>query len=424
MKKYLYIICGCLVFLSCRREFEAPVPDTAWDLFDSPSATRLASFTRNKTEGVYTLDEGADAFGSLTAAKWSYTANGTDTVYHLSFFLGRAGAYFICEGKQRDSSILLNGYWRRMTTTETGKVRLTITKEAGARHLLQQTPFNPATDNMTISGVYSLGNTTPDLPITLRYTRPLRTIASFEVLAHRGGGRSADLLPASENSMEMIKLASQFGATGIEIDVRMTKDGVPILFHDATLNERVIQKNGLLGPIENYTFNQLQTLVRLPKGERIPTLRQALDAVVYSTPLDFVWLDTKYNGSLQILKDIQAEYRAKAASINRSLDIVIGIPDKDVLKNFKQLPSYQNVPSLVELEQQDVRDVNARVWAPQWTLGLQNDEVAQTQSEGRRAFTWTLDVPENIEDYMKQGRFNGILSNYPSIVAYYYYVAP
>jgi len=424
MKKYLYLICSGVIFLSCKREFDAPIPDTAWDLFDSPTATPLASFTRNKTEGVYTLEQGADAFGNLTAAKWSYTANGNDTVYHLSFFLGRAGAYFICEGKQRDSSILLNGYWRRMTTTETGKVRLTITKEAGARHLLRQALFNPATDNITITGVYSLGNTTPDLPITLRYTRPLRTITSFEVLAHRGGGRSADLLPASENSVEMIKLASQFGATGIEIDVRMTKDGVPILFHDATLNERVIQKNGLLGPIENYTFNQLQTLVRLPKGERIPTLRQALDAVVYNTPLDFVWLDTKYNGSLQILRDIQAEYRAKAATINRSLEIMIGIPDKDVLKNFRQLPSYQNVPSLVELEQQDVRDVNARIWAPQWTLGLQNDEVAQMQAEGRRAFTWTLDVPENIQEYMKQGRFNGILSNYPSIVAYYYYVAP
>lgn len=424
MKKYLYLISGCLFFLSCKRDFEAPIPDTAWELFDSPAATSLANFTRNKTEGVYTLEQGADAFGGLTAARWSYTANGTDTVYHLSFFFERAGAYFICEGKQRDSSILLNGYWRRMLTTETGKVRLTITKEAGGRHLLRQTPFNPLTDNITITGVYSLGNTTPDLPITLRYTRPLRKIASFEVLAHRGGGRSADLLPASENSVEMIRLASQFGATGIEIDVRMTKDGVPILFHDATLNERVIQKNGLLGPIENYTFQQLQTLVRLPKGERIPTLRQALDAVVYNTPLDFVWLDTKYNGSLQILKDIQAEYRSKAAAINRSLEIVIGIPDKDVLKNFKQLPSYQNVPSLVELEQQDVRDVNARVWAPQWTLGLQNDEVAQMQSEGRRAFTWTLDVPENIQEYMKQGRFNGILSNYPSIVAYYYYVAP
>ena len=189
------------------------------------------------------------------------------------------------------------------------------------------------------------------------------------MLAHRGGGRTADLLPASENSVEMIKLASRFGATGVEIDVRMTKDGVPILFHDATLNERVVQQNGLLGPIENYTYQQLQTLVRLTNGEHIPTLRQALEAVVYNTPLDFVWLDTKYNGPMQVMKDLQAEFRAKASAINRTLEIVIGIPDENVLKNFKQLSSYQNIPSLVELDKNIAQEVNARIWAPQWTLG-------------------------------------------------------
>jgi glycerophosphoryl diester phosphodiesterase len=424
MKKFIYLLSSCIFFFACRREFTADIPDTTWDLFNSSAATTTDSFTRNKMEGVYTLTQGADAFGALTAAKWSYTASSTDTVYHLSFFMERASAYFICEGRRLDSTILLNGYWRRLTTTETGKVRLTISKEAGARHLLKDTAFNPARDSIIITGVYSNGATNPDIPLTLRYTRPLNKAKPFEILAHRGGGRTADLLPASENSVEMIRLAAQFGATGIEIDVRMTKDGVPILFHDATLNERAVQQNGLLGPIENYTFAQLQTLVRLPKGERIPTLRQALETVVYKTPLDFVWLDTKYDGSLQVMRDLQAEFLAKAAGINRTLQIVIGIPDEAALTNFKNLPNYQTIPSLVELEAADARSLNSRVWAPQWTLGLQNEEVQRMQSEGRRAFAWTMDVPENILQYMQQGYFNGILSNYPSLVAYYYYVAP
>ncbi len=72
MTKYLYLIGSCILFFSCSRKFEATLPDTAWELFDSPAATRLASFTRTKTEGVYTLEQGADAFGPLTAAKWSY----------------------------------------------------------------------------------------------------------------------------------------------------------------------------------------------------------------------------------------------------------------------------------------------------------------------------------------------------------------
>ncbi|HUC79978.1 MAG TPA: glycerophosphodiester phosphodiesterase, partial [Flavisolibacter sp.] len=410
-------------FASCSRDFEARIPDTSWDLFDSPAARKLLANTRNKTEGVYALEQGSVDFGPLAAVKWTYTANGPDTVYHLSFFLEKASAYFICEGREVDSTLLFNGYWRRLTTTETGIVRLSVTKENGSRFLLGNMPFNPPNDKIEITGVYGNGAATPAIPISLRYQRPLNS-RPFEILAHRGGGRTTDLLAASENSVEMIKLASQFGATGIEIDVRMTKDGVPILFHDATLNERAVQQNGLLGPIENYTFDQLQTLVRLPKGERIPTLRQALETVVYNTPLDLVWLDTKYDGSLQVLRDLQAEYLGKAAAINRRLEIVIGIPDEKALENFKKLPSYQTIPSLVELKAQNVRDINARVWAPQWTLGLQNDEVQRMQSEGRRAFTWTMDVPENILQYMQQGSFNGILSNYPSLVAYYYYVAP
>jgi glycerophosphoryl diester phosphodiesterase len=422
--KGIYVIAGCLLLLSCRREFEAPVPDTTWDLFNSATAKALPAFTRSKAEGVYAIEQGSTDFGGSAAAKWSYTVNGTDTVHHFSFFLESASTHFICEGKQLDSNILLNGYWRRVTTTETGRVRLTITKEAGARHLLSTAPFNPVTDSITITGSYTTGENTPDLPVLLRYTRPLNKAKPFHILAHRGGGRTADLLPASENSVEMIKLASRFGATGIEIDVRMTKDGIPVLFHDATLNERVIQKNGLLGPIENYSFEQLNTLVRLPEGERIPTLKQALEAVVYNTPLQFVWLDTKYDGSLQVMRDLQAEYMSKAAAIGRTLEIVIGLPDEKALANFKKLPSHQSIPSLVELDPQDVRDIDANVWAPQWTLGLQTEEVSRMRAEGRKAFTWTMDVPENILQYMKEGQFDGILSNYPSLVAYYYYVAP
>ncbi len=76
----------------------------------------------------------------------------------------------------------------------------------------------------------------------------------------------------------MIKKTPEFGSTGIEIDVRLTKDGVPVLYHDNTLNLRETQKSGLTGPIENYTYDQLSTFVRLVHGEKIPTLREALDA--------------------------------------------------------------------------------------------------------------------------------------------------
>lgn len=420
MKQAVYILLFCFFLFSCRRDFSAPVPDADWDLFFSAATRPLASSAFTKMDGVYAVEEGAGDFGPLAPAKWSYTVTGQDTTFHLSFFFGVDAAYMICEGRRLDSSILLNGYWRRLVGTETGKVQLTIPKDSGAAYMLRPEQTIPG-NTIYITGAYGSGNATPDLPLRFRFTRPIVRASMFEILAHRGGGRTADLLPASENSVEMLRLASRLGATGVEIDVQLTKDGVPVLFHDATLNERVVQKSGLLGPVKDYTFDQLSTLVRLTNGERIPTLRQALETIVYQTPLDFVWLDTKYNGDMQVLRDLQAEFRQKAAAINRQIEIVIGIPDKDVMANFKKLPSFQTIPSLVEYSEAEVNAVNARIWAPQWTLGLQDAEVDRQQAQGRRVFTWTMDIQKNISQYINEGRFNGILSNYPSLIAFTYY---
>jgi glycerophosphoryl diester phosphodiesterase len=47
------------------------------------------------------------------------------------------------------------------------------------------------------------------------------------VWAHRG---ASDLAP--ENSLEAFLLAAELGADGVELDVRLTRDGVPVLVHD------------------------------------------------------------------------------------------------------------------------------------------------------------------------------------------------
>jgi glycerophosphoryl diester phosphodiesterase len=418
--KYFFILTSFAFLFSCRRTFEAPIPDLAWDNFNSLSAVRLQNTQGQKMEGIYSFSDGSLDFGTEAAVKWSYTAIGSDTTYHLSFFCQKDVSYFICEGKRVDSSILLNGYWRRMIGTETGRVRLTITQQNGGAKILSALPL-ASTDNIVITGVYGDGEAVPDQPIQLQKMRPLFRATPFEIIAHRGGGRTSDLLPASENSVEIIRMASRFGATGVEIDVRMTSDGVPILYHDGTLNERLIQKNGMIGPIENYSYAQLSALVRLVKGERIPTLREALNAVVYNTPLRYVWLDTKYVGSLQKVRDLQVEFLQKATAIGRSVTITIGLPDRDAFESFKKLPNYQNIPSVNELTREEVREVNSPIWAPRFTLGLQNAEVAAVHAEGRKVFVWTLDIPASIQEYLTNGQFDGILSNYPSAVAYYYY---
>ena len=420
--KTCLILFACLVFFACRKEYSAPVPDwTNWDAFEAPNALPLPSQTHNAIEGVYDVSAGAETFGDKVAVKTSYVINNHDTTWHYSIFCGKDIGYFICEGRRVNSDILLNGYWRKMVSTETGIVRFTITAANGGSILLSQNP-NVTAGSVKVTGVFGNGENQPTDSISLVYNRKLNPSNSFQVIAHRAGGRTSDLLPASENSVAMIHKAAEYGATGVEIDIRLTKDDSMILYHDATINLRETEKSGLVGPIENYTYRELSNFIRLVRGEKIPTVRQALDAVIYETPIRFVYLDTKITTKLDQLQQIQSEYRTKAAAAGRNVEILIGIPAQDQLDNFLLLPGYTSTPSLCELSIDDVRKANSRVWAPRWTLGTQNEKVAEMHSEGRRVYVWTMDVPTYIDQYLDEGQLDGILTNYPSYVAYAHYI--
>lgn len=51
----------------------------------------------------------------------------------------------------------------------------------------------------------------------------------MKLIAHRGGRRGA------ENSIDALIHAARLGADAVECDLRRTRDGVPVIFHDDTL---------------------------------------------------------------------------------------------------------------------------------------------------------------------------------------------
>lgn len=403
--------------LGCGRNYETPVPYT----FDNtPGSGRFSYSIRQAMEGVYSVTTGSEQFGEQVAVKWTYIVNGSDTTHYVSIFTGTDGGFFSMEGASQTDSLVVKGFWRKLVNVENGLARLSLKVKRNGR--LQPYSSDLALgDTLVLNGMY--GNQSADSfqPLTLTYRRPLNK-SPFAIMAHRGGGRTSDLLPASENSIEIIKLASRLGATGIEIDVRYTKDGVPILYHDNTLNLRLIQKNGLAGPIEEYTYQQLSSLVRLINGEKIPTLEEALETVISNTSLDFVWLDTKYIGPMDKVQAIQQRFRQKALLARRNVRIVIGLPTTDALDSYEALSDKANTPILCELDTAITRRLNVRIWAPRWTLGSQTEEVKAMKAEGRTVFVWTLDEPEFIRKFVDENSFDGILSNYSPLVAYYHYV--
>jgi glycerophosphoryl diester phosphodiesterase len=93
---------------------------------------------------------------------------------------------------------------------------------------------------------------------------------SFPLLvAHRG-----DPLRHPENSIEGFLSALRLGADAVEFDVRLTRDSVPVIMHDADVS-RTTDGRGL---VHELTLSEIQTL-RLGATSRVPTLDDALEAV-------------------------------------------------------------------------------------------------------------------------------------------------
>jgi glycerophosphoryl diester phosphodiesterase len=262
-------------------------------------------------------------------------------------------------------------------------------------------------------------------PLTLSYKRSFSQKvkeSNFYILAHRGGGRNSDYLGVSENSIEMLNIAERFGTLGVEIDARLTKDGVPFIYHDGDINLRLCQKSVIWGNIEDFSWAQLRSFITLRNGEKIPSLREALEFVLEETNIKVVWLDTKDVDVVPASIALLTEINERAFNMGRNLKIYIGIPADDVYEKFIAQPNYRDVPSLCELSIDQVREANSLIWAPRWTQGTQTATVQQMQAEGRKVFTWTLDDENYIEQFINEGQFDGILTNYPTIVSYYHYI--
>ncbi|MBE0558810.1 MAG: glycerophosphodiester phosphodiesterase [Proteobacteria bacterium] len=311
----------------------------------------------------------------------------------------------------------------------TGLAQFVISKESGGRQLMGDPS---ASTDLILEGTVSDGDGRPTDPVVFRFERPIRPEVlsqKFSILAHRGGGRTSDFVPHSENTVELVRIAGWFGANGVEIDVRLTNDGVPVLYHDNTLNPRLVQKIPMIGRMEDYSFAQLRSFVRLINGEQIPTLDEVLKTVVYETNLKFVWLDSKTEDQdlVERMVPLLEQYTAEAANLagqglRDSLDIMVGVPSDNIYDELLRYPNYTSVPSIAEKDLDKALTLDSRVWAPLWSSGINEGDIAVAHSEGRRVITWTLDEPEFVRLYINSGLYDGILTNYPSIVAYYHYV--
>ncbi|KAK7019207.1 Glycerophosphocholine phosphodiesterase gpcpd1 [Halocaridina rubra] len=163
-------------------------------------------------------------------------------------------------------------------------------------------------------------------------------------VGHRGAGNSYHSEPKScanirENTVASLKYAAEIGADMVEFDVQLSKDLIPVIYHDfhaciALKRKKEQDQTDLLEiPIKDLTLSQLQALKVYHKTERglsrfrdedfedhqpFPTLQKALETVPYTCGfnVEVKWTMQLRDGTYELYHPLE---------LNRFLDLIIKV---------------------------------------------------------------------------------------------------
>lgn len=139
------------------------------------------------------------------------------------------------------------------------------------------------------------------------------------ITAHRGGH-----LRAPENSLAAIEEAVAEGADIVEIDIKVSVDGVPFLMHDQT----VTRTTGGDGDAEHLTYAQVRRLTLKGGQEPPPTLLEALRRTCGRVMVD---LDLKTERVAPIMAVVEG--------LGMSDQVIVFDGDSQVLRQVRMLSS-------------------------------------------------------------------------------------
>jgi len=132
----------------------------------------------------------------------------------------------------------------------------------------------------------------------LRHERVAERRKGTDVICHRGASEHAH-----ENTLEAFRATFELGGDGNEFDIRKTRDGVLVVFHDDMLDQRL----EAYGDVSDCTWDELQRFrFRNPGrfGEqcRIPTLVEVLD--LHRKYAGLMHLDIKRHGLDEAISEL------------------------------------------------------------------------------------------------------------------------
>ncbi|HEX9894672.1 MAG TPA: glycerophosphodiester phosphodiesterase family protein [Gemmatimonadales bacterium] len=240
------------------------------------------------------------------------------------------------------------------------------------------------------------------------------------IIAHRGASAEAP-----ENTLEAFRIAVAQGCDALELDVRLTRDGVAVVLHDPTLQRTTDRP----GDVARLTFGELQAADAgggfrsedgsrpfAGRGIRIPAVAQVLEEFPHLPLLVEIKAPEAQHAVARDLERANAAGRCVVAAFNRgALDVLrrepflIGADRREVATLYTRTRLGLATPM-----------PRCRCYAVPWRW-RDRIEVPSTgfinaaRRHDRPVHVWTVDQPEVAKELWKRGA-SGIITNRPGLI--------
>ncbi len=214
------------------------------------------------------------------------------------------------------------------------------------------------------------------------------------IIGHRGA-RSL----APENTTAGINKALEFGADYVELDVRISKDDVLVIFHDEKLN-RMTNGSGFLSQTESSKLGKL----KVKRKEKIPTLAEALEEA---------------KGKCGLVLDIKTRSAMmpayKLVKKNNMLDSVIFTSKEGIA--IAQLKDKKNARTGYSSDDNKIvitsvaKTVGASTIFPEFKL-VSPELIKEAGENKMQIFVWTVNCPIKMKKLTLMG-VDGIITDNP-----------
>ncbi|MFD1824541.1 glycerophosphodiester phosphodiesterase [Mumia zhuanghuii] len=242
---------------------------------------------------------------------------------------------------------------------------------------------------------------------------PITTMRRPRVVAHRGASAVAP-----ENTLAAVAAAVTNGADAVEVDVQSTRDGVPVIVHDATLARTTDVARHLPrranDPVPSFTYDEVRRLDAGSwfgpghAGEPVPTLEQVLDTLRASGV--GLLLEIKNPGSQPYLV---AEVAEVLRCFSPGVAVTVQSFDAEALRAFGRL--MPTVPRGL-LVRHTPRNPALEAWVSAvnpWHGAVTSAYVRRAQLAGLETYVWTANSRAAIRRAADAG-VEGIITDRPS----------